>query len=198
MDFLKKSLVGRSRDDAAGEAFDKIAKVLGFPYPGGVWIDKAAKNGNPKAFPLPRALPQKATLDFSFSGLKTAVSLLAERLKKEGSLENSISDLCASAQEAIVDALMTKIFLAIQEFQCQSLAIVGGVAANSRLRSRLESEWKKANLAQPPLFPNLKYCTDNAAMIAAAGAFRWHQGNFLKPHEYLTLNAVANPGTEKV
>jgi N6-L-threonylcarbamoyladenine synthase len=197
LDFLQESLVGRSRDDAAGEAFDKIAKVMGFPYPGGMWIDRAAQKGNPNAFPLPRALPQKATLDFSFSGLKTAVSLLVERLKKEGALEESISDICASAQEAIVDALMSKMFLAIKEFRCQSLAIVGGVAANSRLRSRLEAEWKSSGLVQPPVFPHLKYCTDNAAMIAAAGAFRWKQGGFLEPHEFLNLNAIANPGSKR-
>ncbi len=192
-DFLKKSLVGRSRDDAAGEAFDKTAKLLGFPYPGGVWIDKASKGGDIQAFYFPRALPQKATLDFSFSGLKTAVSLTVEKLKKDGSLEKRLPDLCASIQESIVDALLKKIFLAVKEHRCKSLAIVGGVAANSRLRQRLGQEWKDQRLELPPIFPDPAYCTDNASMIAAAGAFRFRQNQFLSGNELLTLNAIANP-----
>ncbi|MGZ3689443.1 MAG: tRNA (adenosine(37)-N6)-threonylcarbamoyltransferase complex transferase subunit TsaD, partial [Bdellovibrionota bacterium] len=194
LDFLKRSLVGRSRDDAAGEAFDKTAKILGFPYPGGVWIDKTAQGGgNPKAFDFPRALPQKAVLDYSFSGLKTAVSLQAERLKKSGELDRRLPDLCASIQEAIVDALLSKIYLAAREHGCRALAIVGGVAANSRLRGRLDAEWKSSGFAVEPLFPKMSYCTDNAAMVAAAGAFRFRQGHALRGTDFLTLNAIANP-----
>lgn len=192
-DFLKRSLVGRSRDDAAGEAFDKTAKTLGFAYPGGKYIDEYAQGGNAKAFDLPRALPGKSTLDFSFSGLKTAVAIEADKLRKSGQLEERLPDLCASIQEAIVDALMSKITLAVREHGCQTLALVGGVAANSRLRQRLDTEWKRMGLSQKPLFPEMKYCTDNAAMIAAAGAFRFRQNQFLKLDEMLSLSAIAYP-----
>jgi N6-L-threonylcarbamoyladenine synthase len=193
LDFLKRSLIGRSRDDAAGEAFDKIAKVLGFPYPGGVWIDKTAQGGDPAFLALPRALPQKATYDFSFSGLKTAAAVAVEKLKREGTLEARLADVCASIQEAIVDALITKVTLAVRDHGCRALAIVGGVAANSRLRARLDGEWRGWGLAHAPVFPDLRYCTDNAAMIAGAGAFRFRQGQFLRAPEFMTLNAIANP-----
>jgi N6-L-threonylcarbamoyladenine synthase len=194
-DFLARSLVGRSRDDAAGEAFDKTAKLLGFPYPGGRWIDEIAAEGkgNPDAFDFPRALPQRSTLDFSFSGLKTAVALKAEELRKNGTLEDRLPDLCASVQEAIVDALFTKISIAIRENRCRNLAIVGGVAANSRLRGMLASEWKSMGLERPPILPEMRFCTDNAAMIAGAGAFRFRQNRFQRSPEFLTLNAYASP-----
>lgn len=193
LDFLKRSLVGRSRDDAAGEAFDKTAKILGFPYPGGRWIDETAVGGNPDAFDFPRALPQRSTLDFSFSGLKTAVALKAEELRKAGTLEDRLPDLCASVQEAIVDALFAKISIAVRENRCKSLAIVGGVAANSRLRGMLSNEWKSMGLDRPVILPEPTYCTDNAAMIAGAGAFRFRQNHFLRQTDYLTLNAFASP-----
>jgi len=187
-DFLNKSLIGKSRDDAAGEAFDKTAKLLGFPYPGGIWIDKHAKNGDKSKFNLPRALPQKSTLDYSFSGLKTAASILIQKLKKENKLDENKDHLSASIQEAIVDMIIKKIILAIDKYGCKSLAIVGGVAANSRLRERLRSE-----CLLPTFLPKKEYCTDNAAMIAAAGYFRFNQNHFLSGEDLLKLNAFANP-----
>lgn len=191
-DILSRSLVGRSRDDAAGEAFDKTAKLLGFPYPGGVWIDRVAKSGGKRdAYDFPRALPQKDILEFSFSGLKTAVALEVQKLSPEA-LESAKPNLCASIQEAIVDALLRKIRLASQKFGCRSLAIVGGVAANSRLRERLETEVQKMKLQIAPSFPHKEFCTDNAAMIAAAGAFRFLQGHFLTGHDRLSVAAQAS------
>ena len=183
---LKDSLQGRSLDDAAGEAFDKTAKILGFPYPGGKWMAEAAIHGNPAAFDLPRGLKQKDSLDFSFSGIKTAVSLLAKRLVAEGSLPDSLADVCASVQEAIVEPLVRKTIRLSKNKKAKAIVVVGGVAANSRLREKLTEE---SNV--PVMFPDLKYCTDNAAMIAAAGAVRFAQGHGLSSEQFLKLNAFA-------
>lgn len=187
-DFLWANTVARSRDDAAGEAFDKSAKLLGFPYPGGAWIDRKAREGNPRAFSLPRPLPEKSIPDFSFSGLKTAISLEVQKLQEARALNPAVAaDLAASVQEAIVDMLMRKIRLAVANHECRSLALVGGVAANSRLRSELQT------LGIPVSLPLPEYCTDNAAMIALAGRYRFEQGRFLKFPEFVSLNAVAYP-----
>lgn len=185
--FLKESCIGQSRDDAAGEAFDKTAKLLGLPYPGGQWIDHHAEKGNPNRFPLPRALPQKSTFDFSFSGLKSQFALLVEGLRKNQELEKNLSDLCASVQEAIVDTLLRKISLAIDHYSCRSVIVVGGVAANRRLRAKVSGA-----IRVPTYFPPLRYCTDNAAMIAGMGAIRFEQGKALTGEQMLTLNAHVN------
>jgi len=185
-DLLKTSLIGRSIDDAAGEAFDKTAKILGFPYPGGKWIDEYAVGGDPDAFQLPRGLKNRDSFDFSFSGLKTAVMLQAQTLIKLGKLESSTRDLCASLQEAILDPLVKKTILLANLKKAKTIVVVGGVAANSRLRAKLTEESKV-----PVFYPDLKYCTDNAAMIAAAGAVRFAQGAGLEANDYLTLNAFA-------
>jgi N6-L-threonylcarbamoyladenine synthase len=184
-EWLKENLIGRSIDDAAGEAFDKTAKLMGFPYPGGVWIDKTAQQGgNPQAFEFPRALKQKSNFNFSFSGLKTAA---AERIRAIEDLDSALPDLCASIQEAIVDQLTRKMFLAAKEHQCRSLILVGGVSANSRLRSKLDEE------SPVPVFtPKLKYCTDNGAMIAGAGHYLLEQNRSLARDERLTLNAFSS------
>ena len=185
-DFLSQSLVGRSIDDAAGEAFDKTGKLLGLPYPGGPHLDQIAQKGNPKAFHFPRALPQKDTYDYSFSGLKTAVAIQLAKMSEEEK-KNSRADLCASVQEAIVEALWKKMKLLIEKENCRSLAIVGGVAANTRLREFIQNDCHI-----PVYFPQQKYCSDNAAMIAAAGAFRFLQGAATRDKEMLSLSAFAN------
>jgi N6-L-threonylcarbamoyladenine synthase len=183
---LLDSLMGRSLDDAAGEAFDKTAKILGFPYPGGRWIDENAREGDPAAFALPRGLKQKDSHDFSFSGVKTAVMLLAKRLQMEGVFESQMPNLCASVQEAILDPLIRKTLSLSKEKNAKSIVVVGGVAANSRLRKRFREESKV-----PVIYPDLKYCTDNAAMIAVAWAVRFEQGHGLDAQNFLKLNAFA-------
>jgi N6-L-threonylcarbamoyladenine synthase len=160
--------LGHTRDDAAGEAFDKGARLLGLPYPGGPALSREASGGNPAAVDFPRALPARADPDFSFSGLKTS---LQTYLAAHPSF--SLPDVCASFQEAIVDALVRKTVLALERGGYRDLVVAGGVAANSRLREKLSA-------ALPPgvrlHIPSPRFCTDNGAMIAALGAVRFQQG----------------------
>jgi len=164
--FGRYRLLGATRDDAAGEAFDKGAKLLGLPYPGGVAIDRLARQGDRKALRFPRAIVKGAELDFSFSGLKTA---LLHHVRKQGVPEGqALADLCASYQEAIVQALTQKLFRAARRLQFSRLVLAGGVAANSRLRAAVQE--RAAEYEGLSVFlPAPRLCTDNAAMIAVAG-----------------------------
>jgi len=159
-------IIGSTRDDAAGEAFDKGAQLLGLEYPGGPAIDRLAREGNSDAIAFPRSYLKKGSLDFSFSGLKTAL-LYTLRAMPEQSRLSHIADLAASYQEAIVGVLVEKSFAAVRSSGARALAVVGGVSANSRLRTLLQ---QRAAIESVQLsLPSLAYCTDNAAMIAAAG-----------------------------
>jgi N6-L-threonylcarbamoyladenine synthase len=162
---VKVVLLGATRDDAAGEAFDKVAKLLGLGYPGGIVIDKLAATGNPEAFTFPRALPQRDDFDFSFSGLKTAVAtFLAGRPRPEGA---ELADVCASFQAAVVDVLVKKSRRALVAQGLKTLVVCGGVAANRGLRQELAKAAAADEFALCIPVPRL--CTDNAAMIGAAG-----------------------------
>jgi N6-L-threonylcarbamoyladenine synthase len=158
-------LLGATRDDAAGEAFDKVGKMLGLGYPGGVAIDKLAASGDPRAVALPRALPGRDDLDFSFSGLKTAVATLLAR--REPPRDQELNDFCASFQAAVVDVLVRKSRRAREREGLSALVVCGGVAANRGLRAALAVAAAEDGFALH--IPPPKYCTDNAAMIAAAG-----------------------------
>ena len=177
-------LLSRTRDDAAGEAYDKVAKLLGLGYPGGPVIDRLARNGNDRAIKLPttrlthadRNAPElKGDLDFSFSGLKTAV-LRHVRQKSEGSnwSEREIADICASFQRIVVTALIERTFAAVRRFQARSVGIAGGVSANSRLRADFKAYGDAREI--PTFVPSLQLSTDNAAMIAAAGLRKFRAG----------------------
>ncbi len=159
-------LLGRTLDDAAGEAFDKAAKMLGLPYPGGPAIDRLARQGNAGAVAFPRSYLRKGSLDFSFSGLKTALLYYLRDLDAQGTAPQ-VPDIAASFQEAVVEVLVEKAYAAVKRRGVRALAVVGGVSANSRLRTLLaaRAEAEDIQLSIPPL----AYCTDNAAMIAFAG-----------------------------
>jgi len=165
-DFGNYQILGRSVDDAAGEAFDKAARILELPYPGGPQIDQMARRGNPQFYQFPRAKVRSEQYDFSFSGLKTAMLYLVRQRGQDWAQEN-LADLCAAYQEAIVDVLKINTFTAVENLHANKLVLAGGVAANSRLRQVFQEQ---ADYYQIELIiPSLKYCTDNAAMIARAG-----------------------------
>lgn len=175
-DFLSMKVIGQTLDDAAGEAFDKSAKILGLPYPGGPAIDKYAKGGNGERYKFPE--PKIEGLNFSFSGLKTAILYFIrdEKIKNANFVEENIADICASIQSRIVSILLNKLKRAAEETAIKNICIAGGVSANSGLRSAfektgIENGWKT-------YIPPFEYCTDNAAMIAITGYHKYNAGLF--------------------
>ena len=183
-DYTSFEEIGATRDDAAGEAFDKIGRVIGMPYPGGAAMDKLAYDGDPTAFKLPSPAIVGDTLDFSFSGLKTAALNVINSARQRGE-EPDHADLTASYTRVIVDALVKKMSLAIDKTHTKRLVLAGGVAANSHIRRALEElcAKKKVEFCKP----SLALCSDNAAMVAAAGYFEYLAGNFADT----SLNASA-------
>lgn len=165
-------ILGETIDDAAGEAFDKSAKVMGLPYPGGPVLSKLAESGDPEAFKLPRPLLHSGDLDFSFAGLKTAVLTQAKKLGDE--LEARKADLAASAQAAIVEVLAKKTLNALKQTGMNRVVVAGGVGANKQLREQLNRECAKRKIRVH--YPELHLCTDNGAMIAMAAAMRMQAG----------------------
>jgi N6-L-threonylcarbamoyladenine synthase len=169
-------LLGETIDDAAGEAFDKSAKLLGLPYPGGALLSKLAQQGDPRAFKLPRPLLHSGDLDFSFAGLKTAVLTQCQKCGDAALAEGAPwrADLAASTQAAIVDVLVKKSMMALQRTGLQQLVVAGGVGANTELRAQLGAACQNAGARV--YYPALEWCTDNGAMIAMAAAMRLQAG----------------------
>ena len=167
-------ILGKTRDDAAGEAFDKIGKVFGLEYPAGPMMDKLSKEGNSKFHKFPQALLREG-LDFSFSGLKTSALYFVQD-QEEGFIEENLNDLCASVSEAITEVLVKKLKRAVEQTGVKTIALAGGVSANSMLRSKTEALAEKMGLALH--IPKITYCTDNAAMIAITGKMKADLGQF--------------------
>ncbi|MDW7996187.1 MAG: tRNA (adenosine(37)-N6)-threonylcarbamoyltransferase complex transferase subunit TsaD [Bacteroidota bacterium] len=186
--FQHVRLLGSTRDDAAGEAFDKVASLLGLGYPGGPAIDRLAAKGNPAAFALPRALLQDATFDFSFSGLKTAVRSLLQKRFPKGPPEEILPDICASVQAAIVEVLVQKTIRAAQLYHAPAIVVAGGVSANSALRRQIQEA--TARLGIRVVLPRISYCLDNAAMIGLVAHEKLRFGGI---HRFQRLIVTASP-----
>ncbi|WP_312813520.1 tRNA (adenosine(37)-N6)-threonylcarbamoyltransferase complex transferase subunit TsaD [Sedimentibacter sp.] len=184
-DYGKYEIMGKTRDDAAGEAFDKVARAIGLGYPGGPLIEKKAKEGNEAAINFPRAVIDEDTLDFSFSGLKSAVLNYIHN-KQQKNEEIIAEDVAASFQQAVVDVLVMKTMKAAKLRNCKIVALAGGVASNSSLREALEKECKKNNYVF--LKPSSILCTDNAAMIGCAAYYKYLKKEFSDA----SLNAIPN------
>lgn len=191
LDYTKFRIIGRTRDDAAGEAFDKAARVLGFCYPGGVHIDRAAKEGNPNAYPLPHPKVAGSEYDFSFSGLKTAVINTVHNAEQKG-VEINKNDMAASFQKTISEILVGKTMAAAREFGYKKIAVAGGVSANSGIRGLMEKRCRDNGFEL--YLPPLNLCGDNGAMIASQAYFDYLDGK--RADE--SLNAVATLSLEDI
>ena len=183
-DYTDMNILGTTLDDAAGECFDKVARVLGMPYPGGAALDKAAKTGDPAKYDLPRSKPGANPYDMSFSGLKTAALNLIHHAEQVGE-ELDIPSLCASFSQAVSDTLVPRVVRALEETGCRKIAVAGGVAANSRIRQDITAAAEK--LGAEVYMPPLSLCGDNGAMIGAQGYFEYMAGNVAD----MSLNAYA-------
>lgn len=183
-DFGKFEILGETIDDAVGEAFDKTAKLLNLPYPGGPLIDKMAKNGNSKAFTF--SIPEVSDFNFSFSGIKTSILYFIQKNTAQNPdfISENLADICASVQFTLVEILMRKLKKAAKQFHIKTIAIAGGVAANSELRKRIIEESEKNDWKY--FIPDFEYCTDNAAMIAISAYYKYNNNDFV------SLDAVPN------
>ena len=190
-DYTAFHVLGRTRDDAAGEAFDKAARSMGLPYPGGVHMDKVSQHGNADAFHFPHPKVDGAPYDFSFSGLKTSVINMIHNAGQKGD-ELPLSDLAASFQKAVVDVLCDRVMKAAGDTGAKRIVLAGGVSANSRLRSEMQKLCEQKGL---PLFlPPLNLCGDNAAMVGSQGYYEYLAGHLAGPD----LNATANMSIDQI
>lgn len=187
-DEFEYMIVGETMDDAAGEAFDKVAKMLKLEYPGGPQIDAFAKKGNPDAIKFPRPYATEDDLNFSFSGIKTSVLyyLRDHKLRDTAIPENQLADICASFQSSVVDVLVSKTMLAAKKYRVKDVAVAGGVSANSQLRDQMKQEAERNGFHF--FIPKLEYCTDNGAMIAEVGYRKFQRQMFSS----LNVTAAAN------